>query len=131
MLLDTAQVKLYRPEIERINKELFGLGPSGANHFGIIEGSVLQAFAQLKCICGHWGLRSCYVKPEFRGRGLQRQLIRERLEYAAAHTDVVRVTCRPDNPYSKHNIESEGFVFERMKRLPNGLELLVYKRRLN
>lgn len=70
------------------------------------------AFAGLACYRGHWCLRACVVHPDHRGQGLQRKLIRRRLEWLwAKKVKHVNVWARPDNVYSLNNLVSEGFRF--------------------
>jgi ribosomal protein S18 acetylase RimI-like enzyme len=108
---------------------------SGLIYFGVIEetdaGPMLQAVASVKNYMGSWYLRGCVVKPEYRDLGLQRKLIRERLEYLAARTDMARVSIFPHNEHSICNIEAEGFRFERKKKLGDGSTVLVYKTELS
>lgn len=128
-LKETELIK-YGSEIADLYLRELGDKTSGLTFFGIFSGETLRAVASLKNYMGHWYLRGCVVKPEFRGQGLQRELIRERLEYLSTKTDEVRVSVYPENVHSIQNIEAEEFVFEKKKRLEDGHSVLVYKRKI-
>lgn len=130
MLLENEQLKTYRQEIADLYQEELGDSILGLILFGIISGETLQAVASVKNYMGTWYLRGCVVKPEFRGMGLQRKLIQERLDYLALRTKQVRVSVFPDNQFSIRNIETEGFKFEKRKKIENGEYVLVYKKEL-
>lgn len=120
----------YLDEIKHLLGEHLGEEvEEGSTVFAALEGQVLMAAALVKEYQGHWYLRSCVVKPEFRGRGLQRRLLRERLDYLAERTKAVRVSVFPDNVHSIRNIVAEGFEFERKKQVWNGT-VDVYRRSL-
>jgi ribosomal protein S18 acetylase RimI-like enzyme len=127
MLLAKPTLEKYIDEIVQLYRKELGEEVKSATHFGIIEGTALQAVGSVKCYSGHWYLRGCVVKPEFRGRGFQRRLIQERLEYLAAKTDIVRVGVYPGNEHSLRNIEAECFEFEKNKKLKNGKIVQIYK----
>jgi len=112
-------------------KRILGQKIDTCKHFGILEDGVLKAAASVKCYYGHWYLRCCVVKPEFRGKGLQRRLIEERLDYLAERTDLVRVSVCPDNVHSIRNIEEEGFQFEKTRRFDTGKIVRVYRKDLD
>jgi GNAT superfamily N-acetyltransferase len=124
----------YKQEIFQLYKEYLHENPKGHTFFGIVKNDELQAVASVRCYHGHWYLRGCVVKPEFRGQGLQKKLIHERLEYLTNMTDVVKVSVYVDNPkkkYSIDNILAEDFVFEKNNKLDNGRTVHVYKRELS
>lgn len=128
MLLKGQDLEHHIENIESLYYEFLSEVPKGVTYFGIIENSELIAVASLKCYSGHWYLRGCVVKPEYRGRGLQRELIRERLEFLSAKAKAVRVSVFPGNVHSIRNIEAEGFVYERDKKLSDGKIVQVYKK---
>lgn len=127
MLLKGADLETHIEEIHDLYTEYLEVVPKGVAYFGTVNNGELQAVSALKCYCGHWYLRSCVVKPELRGQGMQRELIRERLEYLADRTDNVRVAIFPDNEHSIRNVLAEGFEFEKFKKLEEGKVLNVYK----
>jgi len=131
MLITKPDLEQYIAEIDDLYEEHLGEKISGVTHFAIIENDSLQAVASVKCYSGHWYLRGCVVKPEYRGKGLQRELIRERLEYLGDRTAVVRVSVYPKNTHSLQNIESEGFEFEKIKKLKNDDIVRVYIKSIN
>ncbi len=136
MRLEGEKLDQYREEITGLCIEELDEDPvRGLIYFGIFEeeesGLELKAVGAVKNYMGSWYLRNQVVKSEYRGRGLQRQLIKEGLEFLADKTDVVRVSVYPENVYSKRNIEAEGFEFEKKKKLKDGKMVLVYKIRLN
>lgn len=135
MLLDEREKTQYRAEIHDWCVQELGEEPStGLIWFGIFEksqsGPVLAAFAAVKNYMGNWYLRECVVLPDFRGKGYQRKLIKERLEYIAERAKVARVSVYPDNQRSIRNIEEVGFVFERFKKLKDGEVVKIYRREL-
>ena len=128
MLLAKPDLEKYIAEIHELEHKYLSEMPKSVTYFGIINSLELQAVASVKCYSGHWYLRSCVVKPEHRGRGLQRELIRERLEYLAERTNTVRVSVFPQNIHSIKNIEAGCFAFEKKKKLVSGKILFVYKK---
>lgn len=130
MLLGKKELVIYGQEITDLYREYLNDTAKGLTHFGIIIDDELLADGALKSYMGSWYLRGCVVKPQFRGRGYQRQLISERLAYLEPITNLVRVSVFPDNIYSIANIEAESFVFDRVKRLDSGEKVLVYRRNL-
>jgi len=117
----------YKDEILGLYRKYLGESPQGNTFFGVIDGNTLQAAGSLRCYHGHWYLRGCVVKPEFRGRGLQRQLIRERLEYLAGRdAETAKVSIYPWNKHSIDNVLKEGFSFEKTRTLNNGKVLNAY-----
>lgn len=79
---------------------------------------------------GYWYLRGCVVKPEYRGQGLQSELIQERINYLVGKTNAIRVSVFPTNTYSINNIKSRGFLFEKNKKLSDGSIIQVYKKEI-
>jgi ribosomal protein S18 acetylase RimI-like enzyme len=126
MLLKGPDLEQYIDEIKYLYLEHLSEMPKGVTYFGVVEDSTLLAVASAKCYSGYWYLRGCVVKPEYQGRGLQRELIRERLEYLSERTDTARVSVFPSNTRSIMNIEAEGFTFEKQKRLSDGRMVRVY-----
>ena len=109
---------LYLPQ--KLNK--------GTLLFGIVQDDVLKGVAGIKNLYGKWFFRGCVVKPEFRGEGLQKRLIQERLDYLSDKTNEVKaVVCLP-NTSSIDNLLASDFVFEK-NRVMNGdlAESYVYK----
>ncbi len=130
MLLGKKELAQYGQEISELYEIWLNETFSGLTPFGIFSGSILQAVGSIKNYMGSWYLRGDVVKPEFRGQGLQRQLIKERLEFLALKTDLARISVFPDNNYSIRNIEATGFTFEKRKKLGSGETVLVYQIRL-
>jgi ribosomal protein S18 acetylase RimI-like enzyme len=133
MRLEGEILTRYRSEITNLYHQELGENPvPGLIYFAVFENPKtlegLQAVASIKNYMGSWYLRGCVVKPKFRGQGLQKQLILERIEYLLGKTQSVRASVYPDNIHSIRNIESTGFEFERKKRLANHAEVLVYKK---
>lgn len=131
MRLEKKILDTHREEIADLYRLELGEDPvNGLIYFGIFgEDGELQAVAAVKNYMGSWYLRGHVVKPEYRGQGMQRLLIRESLDYLRDKTDIARVSVYPWNEYSKRNIEAEGFEFEKRKKLANGETVLVYKLR--
>lgn len=100
--------------------------PERVAYFAHIEDEVLQAAGTLKCYSGHWYMRGDVVAPAFRGRGLQRALIEERIAYLGGRT--VRAGIHPENIHSLRNYLDAGFVFEKHKAVPDGT-LNIYRYR--
>lgn len=133
MKLDKEQVSRYKTEIAGLYKEHLSEEPANALiYFAILgENDELQAIAAVRNYMGHWYLRGHVVKPEFRGRGMQRQLIQESLEFLRTKTHEARVSVFPWNTHSIRNIEATGFEFEKLKKLDNGELVKVYKIKLS
>lgn len=73
----------------------------------------IEGFAVLGKRGKYWYFRNCVVKKEYRGRGIQRQLIQERLDYARNNGGgSVSVGIDPRNTKSLNNILSFGFKFK-------------------
>ncbi len=123
----------YRAEIARLYELYLDESlPSGGTFFAHIQNGVLQGVASVRCYPGgHWLFRGCVVKPEFRGRGLQRQLMREGIEYLTSKgVDVVRGCIYSWNTHSIDNTLAMGFRYEKDRKLPNGKMIGVYALRL-
>ena len=101
---------------------------SFADVFGLFNGEELQAVASLKCYYGNWYMRNDVVRPEHRGQGLQRELIRERLEFLAGRTEVVKASIEPWNSHSINNYLALGFGKWKRKKLKDGRIVDVYLR---
>ena len=130
MLLQGEQLKRYRDEIAVLHRQAFGEEIKSASFFGVFDGDQLAAAAALKNYMGHWYMRGCVVKPEYRGRGFQRQLLKERLAHLAGKAKIVRVTVLPDNIYSINNLVAEGFAYDNKTKIINKKLHHVYKRDL-
>jgi RimJ/RimL family protein N-acetyltransferase len=128
MLLEKEQIPTYKETISEIYQREFGEDTRGLIFFGLFSEDEIIAVASVRNYMGHWYLRGCYVEPEFRGNGLQRELIQERINYLKSRTNEVRVSVFPDNIHSIHNIEAEGFEFERIKKLETEESVLIYKK---
>lgn len=132
MHLGRLELAKYSPEIGELQYLYLKESPTkGITYFGLFSEEVLTAVGGVKNYMGYWYLRACFVKPEFRGQGLQRQLIKERLEYLSTewHAKDVRVSIFPDNIRSIKNVEAEGFVFVKKKILkPSGHLANIYKK---
>lgn len=128
MQLKGETLQKYRREISALYEKYLHESPtSGLIYFGSIsDGQVLKAVGGVRCYPGSWYLRGCIVKPEFRGEGLQQELIRERLTYLSTRANTARVSVSPNNEHSRANIEATGFSFEKEKII-NGKAFLVYK----
>lgn len=128
MKLEGKILQRHRGEISQLYEQYLPESPtSGLIYFGSLDKETLRAVGGVRCYMGSWYLRRCIVKPEFRGMGLQRKLIKERLAYLSKRTDTARVSVFPDNTRSIANIEATGFNFERRKKFPNGRTVLVYR----
>jgi len=133
MLLSKEQVNRYNPEIGELyctylDEELV----TGLIHFGIFEqslsGEVLKAVASIKNYDGQWFLWGCVVKKEFRGQGLQFQLVKERLKYLRSLTDTALVYIEPWNQNSIENLEAAGFKYEGQTLHEDGETIMsIYK----
>jgi GNAT superfamily N-acetyltransferase len=81
--------------------------------FGAFKGKQLVGLGGLACYHGFWCLRLGVVARSHRGHGLQRKLIRARLNWlrkrGAKH---VNVWVDPHNVHSLNNVVSEGFRFQ-------------------
>ncbi len=131
MRLEREKVAKYGPEISDLYRTWLQESPTnGLTYFGVFDAENLKAVGAVRCYMGHWYLRAFVVKPEYRGQGLQRLLIRECLEYLSEKTDTARISVFPDNFYSIRNIEAEGFEFEKKKKLEDGNIVVVYKKHL-
>lgn len=80
------------------------------------------AFAALSSYYGFWCLRLCVVHPKYRGLGLQKLLIQERIKFLKnKKVKHVNVWIKPENCYSLNNCIDAGFKFTKEKsRLFNG-----------
>lgn len=131
MRLEKEQLAIYGPEIAQLYKTYLEESPTnGLIYFGKFDNENLKAVGAVRYYMGHWYLRAFVVKPEYRGRRLQRALMNECLDYLADKTDVARVGVFPENTYSIRNIETVGFKFEKKKKLEDDKIVLVYKKSL-
>ncbi len=120
----------YSKEINNLQQEHLSEIPKAVTYFGEIENSELIAIGAVKCYSGSWHLRSCVVKPEHRGKGLQRKITREMIQYLVPKTNKVKVSIYPENEYSIRNALAEGFVFEKIKKLDDGKFLQIYQKKI-
>ncbi len=91
--------------------------------FVAYSGEEIVAFAGLASYHGYWCLRICVVPREHRGNGLQRKLIRARINYLRDKTKWVNAWVKPTNAYSLNNLVEEGFRFMNEKtRIFKGVE---------
>lgn len=121
-------LKKHLPEIEDLQRRTFHQIVTGVDYFAIVEKGQLQAYGLVKCDADQYYLRGCFVKPEFRGRGLQRKLIDERVEFIRARgANAARVAVRPENSYSLRNIIASGFEYERQVKFPDGRRYIYLK----
>jgi GNAT superfamily N-acetyltransferase len=115
MLLTREQKEQYKPEIERLLRQ--GYDPNFKlipqyKVFVIFEDNKMIALAILNNPHGYWYFRNCVVDRKHRGRGLQRVLIQERLDYISEHGGGrVSVGIDPKNTKSLNNMLSMGFKF--------------------
>lgn len=131
MRLEKEQITKYGPEISKLYRTWLNESPTnGLTYFGVFDKENLKGVGAVRCYMGNWYLRAFVVKPEYRGEGIQRLLMKECLDYLSNKTDCARVSVFPDNFYSIRNIEAVGFEFERKKKLEDGNTVLVYKKKL-
>ena len=121
MKLEGELRKKYIDEIRELYTTYLGEKFTGGHLFGLIENGELQAVASVRCYHGHWYFRGCVVKPEWRGNGFQRILMREGIQFLVGKTDKVRGAIYPWNSYSLQNVIAEKFEFEKTKDLPQGV----------
>ena len=129
MLLKGPVLEEHLDEINRLYARELHHRIVSATYFGILDDQVLQAVGAVKCYMGHWYLRGCVVKPQYRGQGLQEKLIKERIEYLVQRTDRVRVAVETTNAHSIANVERTGFEFLKTKRFKDGKLVNVYEKR--
>lgn len=115
MLLTKEQKEFYKPEIERLLKQgydsNFKLIPQ-YKVFVIFENNKIIALGILNNPYGYWYFRNCVVDRKYRGNGLQRVLIQERLDYISERGGGrVSVGIDPTNTKSLNNMLSMGFKF--------------------
>lgn len=80
--------------------------------FAAYDEDKIVAYAGLSCYYGFWALRGCVVHPKYRGMGLQRKLIKKRIEFLKQKgSRHVNVWVNPENSYSMNNVIAEGFKF--------------------
>lgn len=127
MLLPKDVVAFHRETIDALCAEHLEYAFGNGSVFGVVENDLLIAFGSARCLHGHWYCRSDVVRPEFRGRGLQRQLIRERLAHLEDRASVLRVAIYPHNEHSIRNYLAEGFTYEKHRILPDGKPANIYR----
>ncbi len=109
--LDAGFLKFYPPE------HMFGLHPNEerdpALHFFIIEqGAATLGCGALRILDGEYAeLKRMYVRPEYRGRGIGRKLIRH-LEHTARTLGIacVRLETGPEQVEALALYRSEGYT---------------------
>jgi ribosomal protein S18 acetylase RimI-like enzyme len=94
---------------ELCKKWLDGTLPNGLTCFGIVKDSVVVAAAGIRCYHGYWFIRAVAVHPDYRGRGYQRMLLRQQIQYLKGKASTVRANVLPANVYSSRNFERVGF----------------------
>ena len=115
-LLNKQEIK----EAKRIVNEVFYHPPqSGHVWFGCFDLDLLIAVATLRCYHGYWFLRGAFVEPKYRGKHIQRKLIRARLKYLQnnTHATVAKAHILPKNTYSQANILACGFKQTKNKNI--------------
>ncbi|MNC63229.1 hypothetical protein D3C75_1133320 [compost metagenome] len=77
-------------------------------------------------------LDTVIVDPAFRGRGLQRVLVRQASELAEVrqHGVYLLTTVSPHNPHSLRNMQAEGFQILLKKDKYGGLERYILGKQL-
>lgn len=82
------------------------------------------AFGALSQPHGFYFLRNCVVDNKFRGQGIQKELIKERLAYVKRHGGRnVKVRVDPNNTHSLNNLIASGFEHCGNKNI-NGIDHL-------
>lgn len=83
-----------------------------------LEAGVPAAFCSVRMLdSGEWYLSRAGVLPEFRGKGLQKRMIRLRVAFARKHNPTRVVTdCTPDNYGSANSLMACGFRLFRPER---------------
>ena len=132
--LDKREKEMYTPSLEKLNSK------DGLNEdfsfkkvqqiFIVEEKNELIAFATCNNFYGHWFLRNCVVAKKHRGKGLQKRLIEERINFLESKkANQVKVTVAPENKYSLKNLIQYGFQIEK-KVILKGKEYLRLKKNL-
>lgn len=115
MLLQKAEEKYWIKEIKNLHGlYLPGVAINKVKYFVITENGELQAVSTAKNLHDHWRIKTVIVKPEHRGKGLQRKLMQEELDYLKSKTKIVRASVDKNNKYSIDNFLREGFKFEKI-----------------
>jgi ribosomal protein S18 acetylase RimI-like enzyme len=122
--------KIHLEEASQIFSENFYGNSFGNIFFGIVDDK-LQAIGALKCYYGYWYLRAGFVKPEFRGNGLQYKLILERLDYLKDKTMWANCKIEVNNSHSIDNFVKAGFIYVRKEKLQDGKNVNVYRKDLS
>lgn len=101
--------------------------------YELLDGPIVAASGELRCYHGHWTLRAGYVVPRYRGQGLQRRLIRARVDHVIAKGGKrVLAWVNPTNSYSLNNLVAEGFRFiKRPMRTFDGAKHVALERTLS
>jgi GNAT superfamily N-acetyltransferase len=112
--LSAAEIKksLHRIFVAKFNDEIVGFGG-------------------ITCYHGFWGLRLCVVTKKHRGNGLQRLLIKQRIEHVkkeAKNASRVNVWVGLKNVYSYANLVKEGFKPTGEKKSYHGIECMKLRK---
>lgn len=83
------------------------------SRFLLFVGAELAATAEIHRYDDTWTMRKDRVEPKFRGRGFQRELIRQRVSYVQSIPGAESVVAwvNPANSHSLKNYFAEGFRF--------------------
>lgn len=127
MRLDPKKHAPYIQSAQEMEREFLADHLKSVTRFGVLEEDELAAVGSVKCYMGHWYLRTCVVRADSRGKGYQRQLIRERLHFLDGKTDLVRVSIAVSNNFSIRNVLAEGFEFEKYKYFDDLGKVGVYR----
>ena len=120
MCLTKGEFEYYKPQLERLSKKSsnpsFKFLPQHKIFIvlGDSQTDTVAAYAVLGKPHGHWYFRNCVVDRKHRGKGLQRELIQQRLDYIANNGGGnVSVGIDPKNTKSLNNMLSFGFKFKK------------------
>ncbi len=132
MIFEGEKLKEFKEDIWKLHKLGLGYKVDHMTYFGIIEEEKLVATGALKCYGPIWYMRADVVVPKFRGRGLQRKLIQERMEWLkkVKKEERVRVGIEPWNLHSIKNYEMLGFELKGMRNLKNKNKINLYEIKL-
>lgn len=89
------------------------------------------AFAGIACYRGSWCLRVCVVAKRHRGLGIQRALIRDRIQFIQHKAKYLNAWVSPKNTYSLNNLIAEGFIFvKEPSKVFHGIECFKLRKKL-
>lgn len=104
---------------------------SDGTYWGAFEGNLMVAFAGLVPSAGWHGAAFFHcagVMPMYRGRGLQKRMIRIRLAYARRHGMIgARTYTVLDNPASSRSLIACGFKLYRPENMWAGSHVNYWK----